>query len=130
MKLYVYVLEGKDWKLEQSFLQLKVGNFKSRTRVLNNTNNNPIWNEEFVFRVHSLDDDELVVSVYHHHDHVQDHDDDDESSGLLKNGCGDLVGRVRIPLWSVAAEENQQLQPTWFSVETHNANKLMNKECG
>ncbi|KAK1407214.1 hypothetical protein QVD17_38828 [Tagetes erecta] len=129
MKLYVYVLEGKDWKVEQSFVQLKVGNFKSRIRVLNNNNNNPIWNEEFVFEVHSLDDDELVVSVYHHdHDDVQDEDDDDEKSGLLKDGCRDLVGRVRIPLWSVAAEENHNLQPTWFSVETHKPNKLMNKE--
>uniref|UniRef100_A0A251URH1 Putative C2 domain-containing protein n=1 Tax=Helianthus annuus TaxID=4232 RepID=A0A251URH1_HELAN len=123
MKLYVYVLEGKDWAVEESYVKLKVGKFKSRTRVLKNTRN-PVWNEEFVFRVDCLDDDELVVSVY-------DGDGDDESSGLFKvNSCRSLVGRVRIPLWSVAAEEDHHLQPTWFSVQSDESNESIEKACG
>ncbi|KAI3686421.1 hypothetical protein L1987_80097 [Smallanthus sonchifolius] len=127
MKLDVYVLEGRDLPLEESFLKLKVGKFKTRTRVLNNTKN-PVWNEEFAFRVRSLDDDELIVSVYHHHDDAGG--DDDGSSGFFKDRFRDLVGRVRIPLWSVAAEEDHHLQPTWFSIESHKSNKSMKKECG
>ncbi|KAI3820730.1 hypothetical protein L1987_08278 [Smallanthus sonchifolius] len=128
MKLYVYVLEGRDWPVEESFLKLKFGMFKSRTMVLKNTKN-PVWNEDFAFRVHSLDDDELIVSVYHHHDDAAA-DDDDGSSGFFKNRSRDLVGRVRIPLWSVAAEENHHLQPNWFSIESHKSSKSMKKECG
>ncbi|KAI3504575.1 hypothetical protein L1887_26160 [Cichorium endivia] len=120
MRLYVYVLEGRDWVVEDSFVKLRVGKFKSRTRVLKNTKN-PIWNEEFAFRVHSLDDDELIVSVYHR---------DDESIGFFHNGSRDLVGRVRIPLWSVAAEENHHLPPTWFTIENHKPHKSIKKECG
>ncbi|KAK9080525.1 hypothetical protein SSX86_000283 [Deinandra increscens subsp. villosa] len=124
MKLYVYVLEGKDFANKQSFVKLKVGKMKSRTRVLKNAEN-PVWNEEFAFRVRSLEDDELIVSVYHEDD---DDEEDDGFSGLFKNSCGELVGRVRIPLWAVAAEEDHHLQPTWFSVVK--SGKLMKKECG
>ncbi|XP_071703726.1 C2 and GRAM domain-containing protein At5g50170 [Rutidosis leptorrhynchoides] len=118
MRLYVYLLEGKDWLVQESFVKLKIGKFKSRTRVLKNTKN-PIWNEEFAFRVRSLDDDdELVVSVYRH---------SDVPTSLFTNGSKHLVGRVRIPLWSVAAEENHHLPPTWFSIHDH---KSTGKECG
>ncbi|KVH98916.1 C2 calcium-dependent membrane targeting [Cynara cardunculus var. scolymus] len=120
MRLYVYVLEGKNWEVDESFVKLRVGKSKSRTRVLKNTKT-PIWNEEFAFRVHSLDD-QLTVSVHHHHHH--------EGIGFLKNGSRNLVGRVRIPLWSVAAEENHHLPPTWFSIETHKSKKSINQECG
>ncbi|KAI3673553.1 hypothetical protein L6452_39676 [Arctium lappa] len=121
MKLYVYVLEGIHWELEQSFLKLTLGNTKSRTRVLKNTKS-PIWNEEFAFRVRSLDD-ELIVSVYRHRDEA--------AIGLFKNGFRKLVGRVRIPLWFVAAEENHHLEPTWFSIESYNkSSKSRKKECG
>ncbi|KAJ9567886.1 hypothetical protein OSB04_003852 [Centaurea solstitialis] len=114
MRLYVYVLEAKNLELEESFVKLRVGKFKSRTRVLKNTKT-PIWNEEFAFRVHSLDD-QLVVSVYRHRDN--------EAIGFLKRS---LAGRVRIPLWSIAAEENHHLPPTWFSIQN---TKSRNKECG
>lgn len=73
------------------------------------------------FRVDCVDDDELVVSVYSY---------DDEYVGFFNNGVKVLVGRVRIPLWSVAAEENHHLEPTWFSVENYKSNKTIKKECG
>ncbi|PWA38192.1 C2 calcium/lipid-binding and GRAM domain containing protein [Artemisia annua] len=120
MRLYVYVLEGKDWLVSQSFIKLKVGKSKFRTRVLKDTKN-PKWNEEFAFKVDCVDDDELVVSVYSY---------DDEYVGFFNNGVKVLVGRVRIPLWSVAAEENHHLEPTWFSVENYKSSKTIKKECG
>lgn len=117
MRLYVYLLEGKDWAVEDSYVKLKVGKFKSKTRVLKNTKN-PIWNEEFVFRVHDLED-ELVLSVYQHHD----------NSGIFKVH-GDLVGKVKIAVWSVVAEESQNLAPTWFSITKPKSAKSVDKYCG
>lgn len=115
----MYVLEGSDWAAEDSFLKLQVGKFKSKTRVLRNTRN-PAWNEEFAFRVHSLEDDQLLVSAYHHHG----------DPGFFY-GSAELMGRVRIPLWSVAAEENQNMPPTWFSLEKPKGIKSSTKkDCG
>ncbi|GJU47929.1 C2 and GRAM domain-containing protein isoform X1 [Tanacetum coccineum] len=74
-----------------------------------------------IVAVDCVDDDDLVVSVYSY---------DDEYVGFFNNGVKVLVGRVRIPLWSVAAEENHHLEPTWFSVENHKSNKTIKKECG
>ncbi|KAK4489023.1 hypothetical protein RD792_004815 [Penstemon davidsonii] len=120
MRLYVYLLEGRDWAVKDSYVKLQVGKFKSKTRLLKNTEN-PIWNEEFVFRVHDLED-EIVVSVYKYDDH--------ESGFFNVSGAGDLVGRVKIPVSSVAAEENQNLPPTWFSVERAQNAKSIDKDCG
>ncbi|CAK9137549.1 unnamed protein product [Ilex paraguariensis] len=117
MRLYVYLLEGRDWVVTDSYVKLQVGKFKSKTRVLRNTEN-PVWNEEFVFRVHEMED-ELVVSVYQHHD----------DSGFF-TASGDLVARLRIPIGSVAAEENQNLPPTWFSLEKPKTSNSINKDSG
>lgn len=120
MRLYVYLLEGKDWAVkDSSYVKLKVGKFKSKTRVLKNTTN-PVWNEEFVFRINDLESTELVVSVYHY---------DDSHSGFF-NVSGELVGRVRVPVWSVAAEDSQNLPPTWFSLEKPKSMKSIDKDSG
>ncbi|KAK4394820.1 C2 and GRAM domain-containing protein [Sesamum angolense] len=119
MRLYVYLLEGRDWAVKDSYVKLRLGKYKSKTRVLRN-NENPFWNEEFVFRVHDLDD-ELLVSVYRHDDH---------EPGFFNVSAGELVGRVKIPVWSVATEENQNLAPTWFSVERPKSVKSNDKDCG
>ena len=66
MRLYVYVLEAKDLSVKDSYVKLQVGKHKSKTRILRNTMM-PVWNEEFVFRVHDMDE-ELVVSLFHHDD--------------------------------------------------------------
>ncbi|XP_073124085.1 C2 and GRAM domain-containing protein At5g50170 isoform X2 [Henckelia pumila] len=118
-KLHAYLLEGRDLAVEDSYLKLKVGKFKSKTRVLKNTKN-PVWNEEFVFGVHDLQD-ELVVSVYKHNDH---------EPGFFNVSTGNLVGRVKIPLWSIVEEENQNLPPTWFSVHRSKNVKSIDGDCG
>lgn len=118
MRLFVYLLEGRDLVVKDSYVKLKVGKSKSKTRVLKNTRN-PVWNEEFVFRVHDLADN-LVLSVYQFN----------EDSGIF-NVVGDLVGRVKIPVRSVAAEENHNLPPTWFSLEKRKTLKsTSNKDYG
>ncbi|XP_050225248.1 C2 and GRAM domain-containing protein At5g50170 [Mercurialis annua] len=120
MRLYVYVLQAKELPVKDPYLKLQVGKHKSKTRALKN-NESPVWDEEFVFRIHDVDDD-LVVSVFeydrhHHHDF-----------GL--SGTGDFVGRVRIPVWSVFAEKNHSLPPTWFSLEKPLTGKFINMGCG
>ncbi|KMT10701.1 hypothetical protein BVRB_5g118100 [Beta vulgaris subsp. vulgaris] len=108
MRLYVYVLEAKDLPVKsRSYVKLQVGKFKSKTRLVNGSD--PVWNEEFVFRVHDLND-ELVLSIYHH-------DDDDDSYSRVFNVSGFLLGRVRVPVWTVSGEENMCLPPTWFSLQ-------------
>ncbi|KAK1565537.1 hypothetical protein Q3G72_029097 [Acer saccharum] len=119
MRLYVYVLQAKDLLVRDSYVKVQVGKNKSKTRILKN-NANPIWNEEFVFRIQDVEDEEVLVSVLNR----------DDDSGFL-HSSGDSMGRVRIPVSSVAAEDNQVLPPTWFSLEQPNkTGKFTNKDCG
>ena len=72
-----------------------------------------------MFRVHDLED-ELVLSVYQFN----------EDSGFF-NVAGDLVGRVKIPVWSIVAEKNHYLPPTWFSLQKRKSLKsTTNKDYG
>lgn len=115
-KLYVCVLEAKDLPVKNSRVKLKLGKFKYKTRILKNTFN-PIWNEEFVFKVKDIAEDVLVVNVVNHSD---------------QSKVVDFVGEVRIPVGSVGFEDNKQiLPPTWFELQCSNKNgKFFNKFCG
>ncbi|XP_021733545.1 C2 and GRAM domain-containing protein At5g50170-like [Chenopodium quinoa] len=120
MRLYAYVLEAKDLPVKNSsYVKLQVGKFKSKTRIVSGSD--PVWNEEFVFRVHDLED-ELVLSIYHH--------DEDDSYARFFNVSGFLVGRVRVPVWTVVGEESECLPPTWFSLQNPKAGKRMKKNVG
>uniref|UniRef100_A0A1J3E213 C2 and GRAM domain-containing protein n=1 Tax=Noccaea caerulescens TaxID=107243 RepID=A0A1J3E213_NOCCA len=123
MRLYVYVLQAKDLPVKETFVKLHVGKHKSKTRVSRDTSN-PIWNEEFVFRVGGdfEEGDDVVVSILHH-------EQDNHHSGQSNVSTG-LIGKVRIPLCSVAGEENQTLLPTWFVIEKPSDGKFVNIECG
>ncbi|CAH2070593.1 unnamed protein product [Thlaspi arvense] len=121
MRLYVYVLQAKDLPVKETFVKLHVGKHKSKTRVSRDTSN-PIWNEEFVFRVSSVEEgNAVVVSVLHH---------DQDLHSVQSNVSTVLIGKVRIPLCSVAGEENQTLLPTWFVIEKPSDGKFVNIECG
>ncbi|RDX79863.1 C2 and GRAM domain-containing protein, partial [Mucuna pruriens] len=117
-RLYVCVLEAKDLPVKDTLVKLRLAKFKSKTRILRNTCT-PVWNEEFAFRVHDLDD-VLVVSVVNH----------DNNQCRVTNGSVDFVGEVQIPLGSVAFEDKQTLLPTWFSLESPKSGKFFNKYCG
>ncbi|KAF7838280.1 C2 and GRAM domain-containing protein [Senna tora] len=123
-RLYVCVLEAKDLPVQNSYVKLKLGKFKSKskTRILRHSSN-PVWYEEFVFRVHDIDDaGELIVSVFSHND---------EESLVFNNGSPDLLlGEVRILVASVACQDKQTLPPTWFSLGTSKSGKFFNTYCG
>ncbi|KAL8159035.1 hypothetical protein V2J09_000572 [Rumex salicifolius] len=121
MRLYVYVLEAKDLLLKNntiSYAKLQVGasKTKSKTRTLASSGSDPVWNEEFVFRVHDIAD-QLTVSVY-------------------QSGHPDvpyLAGQVRIPVWSLTDQRNHTLPPTWFSLHLNSdstANHMHHNTCG
>ncbi|KAM1340054.1 hypothetical protein ACFX2H_038503 [Malus domestica] len=118
MRLYVYVMEAQDLPVRESYVKLQVRRHKSKTRVLRSTTN-PVWNEEFVFGVHDVNE-ELVVSVCHQ---------DEEQSGLFYGGS-ELVGRVSIPVSSVAAESTCTLPPAWYALESPRTGKFISKDCG
>ncbi|TKY73549.1 C2 and GRAM domain-containing protein [Spatholobus suberectus] len=117
LRLYVCVLEAKDLPVKDTYVKLRLGKFKSKTRILRNTCT-PVWNEEFGFRVHDAED-VLVVSVVN---------DNNECS--VTNGYADFVSEVRIPVGSVAFEDKQTLLPTWFSLESPKSGKFFKKYCG
>ncbi|XVF11154.1 hypothetical protein REPUB_Repub08aG0001500 [Reevesia pubescens] len=117
MRLYVYVLQAKDLAVEDTYVKLQVGKFKSKTRCLRSSFN-PVWNEESVFRVNDVGE-QLVLSVFHHHD-----------DSAFFNASKDLFGRVTIPVWLVADQDNQTLPPTWLSLDHPKTGKFINKDCG
>ncbi|WCJ36127.1 C2 calcium/lipid-binding and GRAM domain containing protein [Euphorbia peplus] len=120
MKLYVHILQAQDLPTSDSYVKLQLGKHKSKSRILRN-NCNPVWNEEFVFRIHHADsDDELIISVYSY----------DENEVGFFNSSGDLIGRITIPVSSVSAELSQCLPPTWFSLQKPLAGKFINMDCG
>lgn len=113
----MYLLEGRNLGVKESYVKLQLGKFKSKTRILKNTKD-PVWQEEFVFRVRDFGE-ELVLSVYAHNG----------DAGFFI-GSGDLVGRVKIPVWCVVAEENQNLPPTWFSLQRPKNGKSIDRDDG
>lgn len=117
LRLYVCVLEAKDLPVKDTYVKLRLAKFKAKTRILTNTCT-PIWNQEFWFRVHEAED-VLVVSVVSH-----------VNERRVTNGYVGLVGEVRIPVGSIAFEDNQTLLPTWFSLQSPNSGKFFNKYCG
>lgn len=119
------VLEAKDLPVKNSYVKLKLGKSKSKTRTLRDTCD-PVWNEECVFKVQDGANEELVVSV------MFDHNDDGDGGGECLEGNKDcLLGEVRIPVGSVACEDKQILPPTWFSLDCcNNTGKFVNIYCG
>lgn len=109
--MYVCVLEAKDLPVKDSYVKLKLGKFKSKTRILRHICN-PVWNEEFVFKVH-------------------DHNNNKEDVLVVSNdGESILLGEVRIQVAFVASQDKQTLPPTWFSLETPKSGEFFNKYCG
>ncbi|MCI22986.1 C2 and GRAM domain plant-like protein, partial [Trifolium medium] len=123
-KLYVCVLEAKDLPVKNSRVKLQLGKLKYKTRISTNTFN-PIWNEEFVFKVVKdiIAEEVLVVTV-----------DNDELKVMINGDVVDFVGEVRIPVGSVGFDQDnnnkQILPPTWFSLQCSNKSaRFFNKFC-
>ncbi|KAI4342525.1 hypothetical protein MLD38_027146 [Melastoma candidum] len=130
MKLSVHVLEAKDLPLpgtasaSGSYVKVRVGNSKSRTRLLWN-DPNPKWNEEFVF---TADDPatEVVFSVYCR---------DEDGRRFFGSSGDDLAGRVKVPILSFARGDEERapvmmMPPTWFAIERPTTQKFLREDCG
>ncbi|KAL9271734.1 C2 and GRAM domain-containing protein [Drosera capensis] len=109
MKLYVYVLEAKNLPSNGPvYLELELGGSKFASRaVTKGSYLDPVWNEEFVFRVWGGESEVLTVWVC--------------------EGKGDVVGRARVGLGRVREEENGCLGPTWFEIEEESGEE---ENCG
>ncbi|GAB2221255.1 hypothetical protein Drorol1_Dr00012428 [Drosera rotundifolia] len=112
MKLYVYVLEAKNLPSNGPFyLDLELGGSKFASRaVTKGSSLDPVWNEEFVFRVRGSEGEVLTVWVCEEK--------------------GDVVGQVRVGVGRVTEVENGCLGPTWFEIdgksgEVENCGKLL-----
>lgn len=116
------MLQAKELSVKDTYVKLRVGKLKSKTRTLRNSLN-PVWNEEFVFRVVDVSE-QVVVSLFHHDDH---------DSGFF-NASNALVGGITIPLCLVYDEHNQTLPPTWFSLQKpktgSESGRFIYKDCG
>lgn len=118
MRLYVYVLEGNNLHGKECYVKLQVGRQKSKTRIKKKTTD-PVWNEEFVFTLRNMDE-EVVLAVFLRVD----------DSGFF-NSSADLMGRIQIPVSSVAAEDNHTMPPTWFPLQRSTAGgKYTSIDCG
>ncbi|XP_039012600.1 LOW QUALITY PROTEIN: C2 and GRAM domain-containing protein At5g50170-like [Hibiscus syriacus] len=118
MRLYVYVLQAKDLPIQGTYVKLQLGRLKSKTKTPANTWN-PVWNEEFVFRVHDVVGEQLVASVFH-----VEHD------SAFFNGSKCLLGLVSVPLSLVADQHNQTLPPTWFPLHKYKTGNFITKDSG
>lgn len=97
--------------LSDPYVKLQLGKHRAKTKVVKK-NLNPVWDEEFSFRVGDLNE-ELTVCVL----------DED------KYFTDDFLGQVKVPLSKVLDAENLTLGTTWYQLQPK-GKKLKSKDCG
>ncbi|WOK94127.1 C2 and GRAM domain-containing protein [Canna indica] len=117
MKLLVHVIEARNLQamdlngLSDPYAKLQLGKHRAKTKVVKK-NLNPVWDEEFSFRVGDLSED-LIVCVL----------DED------KYFTDDFLGQVKVPLSKVLDADNLTLGTIWYQLQPK-GKKLKNKDCG
>ncbi|WOL12096.1 C2 and GRAM domain-containing protein [Canna indica] len=117
MKLLVHVIEARNLTAtdhngpSDPYVKLQLGKHRAKTKVVKK-NLNPLWDEEFSFRVGDLSE-ELVVSVL----------DED------KYFTDDFLGQVKVPLSEVLDAENLSLGIKWYQLQPK-GKKSRSKNCG
>ncbi|CAL9188875.1 unnamed protein product [Musa hybrid cultivar] len=117
MRLLVHVIEARNLLamdlngLSDPYVKLQLGKHRAKTKVVKK-NLNPVWDEEFSFRVGDLNE-ELTVCVL----------DED------KYFTDDFLGQVKVPLSKVLDAENLTLGTTWYQLQPK-GKKLKSKDCG
>ncbi|RWW76410.1 hypothetical protein BHE74_00015492 [Ensete ventricosum] len=96
--------------LSDPYVKLQLGKHRAKTKVVKK-NLNPVWDEEFSFRVGDLNE-ELTVCVL------------DEDRYFID----DFLGQVKVPLSKVLDAENLTLGTTWYQLQPK-AKKLKSKDC-
>lgn len=116
MKLYVRVIEARNLPamdlngFSDPYVRLQLGRHRFRTKVVKK-NLNPIWGEEFSFKVEDLKE-ELLVSVLDEDKYFSD----------------DFVGQLKIPVSQVFDADNGSLSTAWYTLQPKN--KKSKRECG
>ncbi|XP_052732347.1 C2 and GRAM domain-containing protein At5g50170 isoform X4 [Vigna angularis] len=86
LRLHVCVLEAKDLPVSATYVKLRLAKLKAKTRILTNTCN-PVWNQEFCFRVHDAED-VLLLSVVSHVNECR-----------VTNGYVGFVGKILLTVY-------------------------------
>ncbi|KAL5699948.1 hypothetical protein ACHQM5_025463 [Ranunculus cassubicifolius] len=119
MRLLVKVLEGRNLPamdlngLSDPYVRIQVGKQRFKTKVVPK-NLNPIWSEDFVFRVDDLKKDDLIVSVFDEDKYFND----------------DFIGYVKLSVSKVFDSDNQSLGTNWFTLQSKKNKKPKLKDCG
>ncbi|CAI5499863.1 unnamed protein product [Closterium sp. Naga37s-1] len=106
VKLQIQLLEARglppkdNGGARDAFVRFQMGGSKARSRSVAK-DNNPTWQEEFLFSVSDLEKDELLVTVW------------DKSVFLGEEFLGQLV----LPVRQVLACDSYELQAMWFPLQ-------------
>ncbi|XP_020584291.1 C2 and GRAM domain-containing protein At1g03370-like [Phalaenopsis equestris] len=117
MRLYVQVIEARGLPamdlngLSDPYVRLQLGKQRAKTKVVKKSLN-PLWDEEFSFRVGDLRE-ELIVSVLDEDKYFSD----------------DFLGQVKLPLSKVLDADNLSLGSVWYQLQPR-SKKSKNQECG
>ncbi|KAF6145125.1 hypothetical protein GIB67_013476 [Kingdonia uniflora] len=117
MKLLVRVVEARNLRAmdfngsSDPYVRLQLGRCKFKTRVVKK-NLNPLWSEEFSFRLQDLEE-ELSVCVL----------DEDKYSN------DDFLGQLQVPVCKVFEAEEKSLGVSWYALEPK-SKRSKNKDCG
>lgn len=117
MKLIVQVIEARDLLamdsngLSDPYVKLQLGKQRAKTKVVKKSLN-PIWDEEFSFRVGDLKE-ELFVSVLDEDKYFSD----------------DFLGQIKVPLSNLLDSENLSFGIKWYQLQPKNKKSKI-KNCG
>ncbi|CAI5519500.1 unnamed protein product [Closterium sp. Naga37s-1] len=106
VKLQIQLLEARglppkdNGGARDAFVRFQMGGSKARSRSVAKEND-PTWQEEFIFSVSDMEKDELLVTVW------------DKSVFLGE----DFLGQLVLPVRQVLACDSYELQATWFPLQ-------------
>ncbi|KAK8962437.1 C2 and GRAM domain-containing protein [Platanthera guangdongensis] len=117
MKLLVQVIGARGLPsmdmngLSDPYVRIQLGKQRAKTRIVKKSLN-PLWDEEFSFRVGDLRE-ELIVSVLDEDKYFSD----------------DFIGQVKLPLAKVMDADNLSLGTVWYQLQPR-SKRAKNQECG
>lgn len=117
MKLIIQVIEARNLLamdsngLSDPYVKVQLGRQRAKTKVVKKSLN-PIWDEEFSFRVGNLKE-EICISVL----------DED------KYFADDFLGQIKVPVSNLLDKENLSLGIQWYPLQPK-SKKSKIKNCG
>ncbi|VAI85323.1 unnamed protein product [Triticum turgidum subsp. durum] len=117
MRLVVHVLEARNLPAAEAqglgdpYAKLQLGRQRAKTKVIRKSTN-PVWDEEFAFRVGDLKEELLI--------RITDED---------KYFSDDFLGQVKVPLSAVLDADNRSLGTRWYPLQPK-SKKSKIRDCG